>query len=52
VLGRQCVEEWMKCETGEPIVLYNAQNGAELAKLDLVDTPGADKNTSAKFGEV
>jgi hypothetical protein len=46
--------------------LYNAKNGAELAKLDFVDTqgakvepeslrlkvgPGADKNTSARFGE-
>ena len=60
-------DEWMNCEAGAPLVLYNAQNGAELAKLELVDTqgakvepsslrlkvgPGADKHTSARFGEV
>ena len=59
-------DEWMQCEAGEPVVLYNAKNGAELAKLDFVDTqgakvepenlrlkvgPGADKTTSARFGE-
>jgi DNA-binding HxlR family transcriptional regulator len=57
-------DEWMNCESGAPVVLYNAKNGAELARLALLDKlgetvepddlrlragPGADAHTCARF---
>jgi DNA-binding HxlR family transcriptional regulator len=59
-------DEFMNTEAGPPMVLYNAKNGAEVAKLDFFDImgskvepenlrlkagPGADKLTAARFGE-
>ncbi len=57
-------DDWMNAATGAPVVLYNAKNGAALAKLKLQDTqgttvdpndlrmkagPGADQHTCARF---
>ena len=59
-------DEWMNSNSGAPVLMYNEKNGAELAKLALLDSrgtivapedlrlkagPGADEQTSDRFPE-